>query len=136
MVIDTSESRLIMLFTEVLTEPLRGWVKSYSPTTLADAIRQTRDLQDAVPKVRLPPKTNFPIEDEERKLVQKEWPKKEWMDNDTRQDLRRKKLCFTCQEPWIPGHRCSGKGKAYYIEAYYDSEEDEYYQDQEQGETT
>ena len=58
------------------------------------------------------------------------------MDNDTRQDLRRKKLCFTCQEPWIPGHRCSGKGKAYYIEAYSDSEEDEDYQDQEQGETT
>ena len=33
------------------------------------------------------------------------------------------------------GTRCSGKGKAYYIEAYSDSEEDEDYQDQEQGET-
>ena len=54
---DISESRLIMLFTEALTEPLRGWVKSYRPTTLADAIRQTRDLQDTVPKVRIPPKT-------------------------------------------------------------------------------
>ena len=51
MVIDISESRLIMLFTEALTEPLRGWVKSYRPTTLADAIRRTRDLQDAVPKI-------------------------------------------------------------------------------------
>ena len=71
MVTDISESRLIMLFTEALTEPLRGWVKSYRPTTLADAIKQTRDLQDAVPKIRLPPKTNFPIEDEERKLVHK-----------------------------------------------------------------
>ena len=28
MVTDISESRLIMLFTEALTEPLRGWVKS------------------------------------------------------------------------------------------------------------
>ena len=86
MVIDISESKLIMLFTEALTEPLRGWVKSYRPTTLADAIRQTRDLQDVVPKNRFPPRTNVPIKDKESKP----WPKKEWMDNDTRQDLRRK----------------------------------------------
>ena len=116
-----------MLFTEAFTEPLQGWVKSYRPTTLADAVRRTRDIQDAVPKIRLPPKTNSPIEDEERKPIQKEWPMKEWMDNDTRHDLRRQKLCFTCQEPWVPGHRCSGKGKAYYIEAYSDNGEDEDY---------
>ena len=83
-----------MLFTEALTEPLQGWVKSYKPTTLADAISRTRDLPDAVPKNRYPPRINFPIKDKERKPFQKEW-----MDNDTRQDLRRKKLCFTCQEP-------------------------------------
>ena len=57
------------------------------------------------------------------------------MHNDTRQDLRRKKLCFTCQEPWVPGHRCSWKGKAYYIEAFSDNGEDDDYQDQEQRET-
>ena len=79
MVTDISESRLIMWFTEALIEPLRGWVESYRPTTLADAIRRTRDMQDAVPKIRLPPKTNSHIEDEERKPVQKEW-----MDNNTR----------------------------------------------------
>ena len=84
MVTYISESRLIMLFTEALTEPLRGWIKSYRPTTLAYAIRWARYLQDVVPKIRLPSKTNFPIEDEERKLVQKESPKKEWMDNNTR----------------------------------------------------
>ena len=67
MVIDISESRLIMLFTEALTEPLQGWVKSYRPTTLADTISRTRDLQDAVPKNRFPPITNFPIKDKERK---------------------------------------------------------------------
>ena len=39
MVTDISESRLIMLFTEALTEPLRGWVKSYRLTTLEDTIR-------------------------------------------------------------------------------------------------
>jgi hypothetical protein len=33
-VIDISEPRLIMLFTEGLTEPLRGWLKAYKPPTL------------------------------------------------------------------------------------------------------
>ena len=58
MVTDISESGLIMLFTEALTEPLQGWVKFYRTTTLADAIKRSRDLQDAVPKNRFPPKTN------------------------------------------------------------------------------
>ena len=84
MVTDISKSRLIMLSTEAITKPLWGWVKSYRPTTLAYAIRRTRDLQDIVPKNRFPPRTNFPIKDKERKPFQKEWPKKEWMDNDTR----------------------------------------------------
>ena len=34
MVTDVSENRLTMLFTEALTEPLRGWVKAYKPSTL------------------------------------------------------------------------------------------------------
>ena len=55
------------------------------------------------------------------------------MDDDTRKELRRKKLCFTCQEPWIPGHRCIGKAKAHYIEVYSDSEDNE--DDPEQGTT-
>ena len=54
------------------------------------------------------------------------------LDDDTRQELRRKKLCFRCQEPWVPGHRCSGKGKAHYIEVYSDSGDDGDETDQEQ----
>ena len=76
MVTEISESRLIMLFTGALTEPLRGWVKFYRPTTLADAISQTRDLQDAIPKNRFPPISNFPTKYKERKPFQKECPKK------------------------------------------------------------
>ena len=34
-------------------------------------------------------------------------------------------MCFTCQEPWVPGHRCSGKANAHYIEVYSDSEREE-----------
>ena len=51
------------------------------------------------------------------------------MDDDTRKDLRRKKLCFNYQEPWVPGHRCAGKAKAHYIEVYSDSEGEEYEQE-------
>jgi hypothetical protein len=51
-VTDISEPRLIMLFTEGLTEPLRRWVKAYRPPTLQDAILRTRDLADSVPKTK------------------------------------------------------------------------------------
>jgi hypothetical protein len=34
MVLDVSQSRLMMLFTEGLMEPLKGWVKSFKPTNL------------------------------------------------------------------------------------------------------
>jgi hypothetical protein len=38
MVQDVSQARLMMLFTEGLMEPLRGWVKAFKPTNLHDAI--------------------------------------------------------------------------------------------------
>jgi len=33
----------------------------------------------------------------------------------------RKKLCFSGKDPWVPGHRCMGKGKIHYIEVATDS---------------
>ena len=129
MVTDVSENKLIMLFTEALTEPLRGWVKAYKPPTLQDAISRAKGLQDSVPKNRFPLKTNFPVRDKDKKPFQQEFPKKTWLDEDTRKDLRRKKLCFTCQEPWVPGHRCAGKAKAHYIEVYSDSDEEDHEQE-------
>ena len=96
MVTDVSESRLTMLFIEALTEPLRGWVKTYKPLTLQDAISRPRDLQDSIPKNSFPLKTNFPVRDKDKKPFQQDVPKKTWLDEDTRKDLRRKKLCLTC----------------------------------------
>ena len=43
--------------------------------------------------------------------------------------MRQKKLCFTCQEPRVSGHRCTGKAKAHYIEVYLDSEGEDYKQE-------
>jgi hypothetical protein len=37
----------------------------------------------------------------------------------------RKKLCFTCKDPWVPGHRCMGKGEIHYIEVATDSVDSE-----------
>ena len=65
MVSDMSESQLIMLFTEALTDPLRGWVKSYKPITLQDVINRTQDLQDFVPKNKPPQKPTNLLEKKE-----------------------------------------------------------------------
>jgi hypothetical protein len=47
------------------------------------------------------------------------------LDDDDQRELRRKKLCFSCKEPWEPGHRCMGKGKVHYIEVLSDSDGEE-----------
>jgi hypothetical protein len=36
----------------------------------------------------------------------------------------RKKLCFSCRDPWVPEHRCMGKGQIHYIEVESGSEEE------------
>jgi hypothetical protein len=127
-VTDISEPRLIMLFTEGLTEPLRGWVKAYKPPILQDAILRTRDLTDSVPKTKNFSKPFVPQRDQDRKPFQREWKGKEKLDNETRRELMRKKICFSCRDPWVPGHRCMGKGEIHYIEVATDnvvSEEEE-----------
>ena len=52
---DVSMARLVLLFIEGLTEPLKGLVKSDNPTTLKDAMNLTRDLQNVLPNTRFPP---------------------------------------------------------------------------------
>ena len=121
---------LVFIFTEVLAEPLKGLVKSHKPTNLNDAMSLTRDLQNVLPRTRFPPKPNFKFE---RKHWKKDAPDKKFWQKDTleknnkegknRDELRRKKLCFTCFQPWALGHKCA-KGKAQYIEVF--SNNDEY----------
>ena len=89
MVTDVSESRLVMLFTEALTKPLRRWVKAYKSSTLQYFMSRTRDSQGSIPKNRFMFKTNFPIRDKDKKPFQLECSKKIWMDDDIRKELRR-----------------------------------------------
>jgi hypothetical protein len=43
------------------------------------------------------------------------------LDDETRRELMRKKLFFSCRDPWVPGHRCMGKGEIHYIEVEVDN---------------
>jgi hypothetical protein len=60
MVTDISQQRLVMLFTEGLVEPLRGWVKAFRPTTLQDAIMKTQDMEDTTVSKKAPVKPFIP----------------------------------------------------------------------------
>jgi hypothetical protein len=108
---DISKHRLVMLFTEGLTEPLRGWVKSFKPHTLQDAIMRTIDMGESMQKTKTFSKPFVPHKDKDQRPPKRDWKGKEKMDDETRHELMRKKLCFTCRDPWVPGHRCMGKGQ-------------------------
>jgi hypothetical protein len=47
----------------------------------------------------------------------------------------RKKLCFSCRYPWVPGHMCTGKGEIHYIEVATDSVDSEE-EEQDSGSTS
>jgi hypothetical protein len=85
-------------------------------------------MQDAVHKIWFIPKPTFTPNTKEMRLPQRDWVGKPKMDEETRRELRKKKLCFSCEEPWALGHRCVGKErivKAHYIEVCSNSNSDE-----------
>jgi hypothetical protein len=122
MVPDVSQARLIMLFIEGLMEPLRGWFKAFKPSNLQEAIWRTRDLMGSATKTKFAPRPLINQGGRDQMGVDKG---KGRMDEATRRELRRKKLCFTCKEPWDPGKKCMVKGKDHYIEVIYDEEEED-----------
>ena len=48
---------------------------------------------------------------------------KENKEEPSKEELKRRKLCFTCQQPCVPGHKCV-KGKAHYIKVFSEDEEE------------
>jgi hypothetical protein len=46
------------------------------------------------------------------------------MDEETRRELRRNKLYYSCKDPWDPDHQCMGKWKVHYIEVLPNEEDD------------
>ena len=85
----------------------------------------TRDLQNVLPRTKYPPKPNFPSKFKEGKKPWKnESSTKENKGGPRKEEIRINKLYFTCQQPWVPGHRCA-KGKAHYIEVFSKDDEEE-----------
>jgi hypothetical protein len=132
MVQDISPTRLMMLFTEGLMEPLKGWVKAFKPTNLQDAIWRTRDLGPAARLKFIPrPPLNTGGRDQRPPMNQGGRDLRGFdrgcgrVDENTRRELRRKQLCFTCKEPWNPSHKCMGHGQVHYIEVTSNNEEEE-----------
>jgi hypothetical protein len=64
---DISEHRLVMLFTELLTETLRDWVKAFKPHTLQEAIVCTRDMRDSTLKPKTVTKPFVPQRDRDQR---------------------------------------------------------------------
>jgi hypothetical protein len=132
MVQDISPTRLMMLFTEGLMEPLKGWVKAFKPTNLQDAIWRTRDLGPAARLKFIPrPTLNTGGRDQRPPMNQGGRDSRGFdrgcgrVDENSRRELRRKQLCFTCKEPWNSTHKCMGRGQVHYIEVASDNEEEE-----------
>lgn len=46
------------------------------------------------------------------------------IDDDVKRELKKKRLCFTSQEPWALGHRCAAS-KAHFIEVFSESSGEE-----------
>jgi hypothetical protein len=88
-----------------------------------------------MPKTKTFSKPFVPQRDQDRKPFQREWKGKENLDDETRRELMRKNICFSCRYPWVPGHRCMGKGEIHYIEVAADSMDSEE-EEQDSGSTS
>jgi hypothetical protein len=88
-------------------------------------VTKTIDMTNTIPKMKGPTKPYIPPKPQDNTSFQKYGTRKDRMDEETRRDLRRKKLYFTCNDPWELGHRYMGKGKTHYIEVLFDEEDDE-----------
>ena len=120
LITDISKRLRIVLFMDGLRKPLRGSIKGFNPCTLNEAIKKVRDMAASSFKTQAVTPTPSPQEDKDKEPIQK----KPQPDEDSLQELRRKKLCFTCKEPWGLGHRCLEKGKIQYIEMMLDDDKE------------
>lgn len=100
---------------KVYLKPLKGLVKAFDPSSLQKAIMRSLKLKTSIAKSKIqskapPSKNTF----QEVFTQSKNMPSKK--EEETKNDLRWKKLCFTCKKPWEPGHKCLGRGQVHYIE--------------------
>jgi hypothetical protein len=82
-------------------------------------------MEDSMLKPQTFTKPFVPQRDRDQKNPQREWKAKPKLDDDTIRELMRKKLFFSCRDPWVPGNRCMGKGQIHYNEVESGSEEED-----------
>ena len=57
MVQDVSKRRLVILFIEGLSEPLKGWIKAFEPPSLQEAMRKAQSMELIAPSSRSTPRS-------------------------------------------------------------------------------
>ena len=87
MVSDVSESWLIMLFVEGLSEPLHGWVKAFKPSLLHDVIHRVQNMEGATAKNKVLSKPLFPQKGKDKNPFQKEGSRSNRLDEETQKEL-------------------------------------------------
>ncbi len=66
MVQDVSERRLVILFTEGLSEPLKGWIKAFDPPTLQEAMRKAWSMELTAPASRFTSRSTTSFRDNKK----------------------------------------------------------------------
>lgn len=105
MVPDISNRRFFFLFTEGLSKPLKGWVKSFDPFNLQEAIKKARSMEQVAPINKFQSKGASSSKEKSffKKLDRNETKDKNKdksftpLDRETLNDLRKKKLSFYCK---------------------------------------
>lgn len=141
MVPNISEKRITFLFVEGLLDPLKGFVWGFEPSNLPDVIKRALSLESSAPpksRISAPPSRSsysglsgsIQRENQLARSVMSLPPRPPTpaaaatrLDDATRNDLRKKNLCFSCKKPWERGQRCLGKGRIHYIEVASDEDD-------------
>lgn len=116
---------------EGLLEPMRGWIKAFDPPTLQEAMKKARGIEFAEPKSKSLHKEIPSTSNETHQKLDKKEKSAPMMDEETQEELTKKKLCYWCKEPYKKDHdfplRPKGKVKVnHFMWAYYeDSDSDE-----------
>ncbi len=123
LVTNISERRQTVLFMDWLTELLKGWVKWFNLATLSEAIKKAQSMTSSLASSSRgyshSKPSMFSMDKDNKPPL-----RKPLLDEATRQELRRKKICYNFKGPWELGHRCLGKGKINYIEVVSDDEDE------------
>ena len=108
---------------------MRGWIKAFDPPTLQEAMKKARSMEFAAPKSKSLHKEIPSTSNETPQQSDKKEKSAPMMDEETREELRKKKLCYWCKEPYNKDHDCPlrPKGKAnHFMWAYFeDSDSDD-----------